>query len=168
VTDKPICLRFEMDLSRFNSALQKIGKAASDEALARTASAGAHVFEAHAKINAEEQFTKNPTGFLKGSIGVGQITSGGYHAEAEWGSYGCIYAKIHEFGGIINAINGPYLVFMTDDGLWHSVPLVDIPAQPYIRPAQNQNQEEARRAMLTVLVGEIHKAGVYNAGGMIV
>jgi HK97 gp10 family phage protein len=51
------------------------------------------------------------------------------------------YAAIHEFGGIIEAKNGPYLVFRTGDGEWHSVTSVQMPARPYLRPALDENKD---------------------------
>jgi len=160
MTDKPIDIRFTMDISKFDAALQKLEKAAAAEALGRVANAGALVFVAHAKINVEEQFTIHPTGPLKASLIVGRILAAAQRAIAEWGSYGIVYNRIHEFGGIIQATNGPYLVFKTADGAWHTVPFVDMPARPFMRPAKDQNQDEAKRAMLAVLVREIRAAGV--------
>lgn len=46
-----------------------------------------------------------------------------------------VYGRIHEFGGVIYPKNGPYLVFQTSDGEWHSVTSVTIPARPTLRPA---------------------------------
>jgi HK97 gp10 family phage protein len=51
-----------------------------------------------------------------------------------------IYAGILEFGGTIESKSGGYLVFKTDDGEWHSVSSVQIPARPYLRPALDQNK----------------------------
>lgn len=42
-----------------------------------------------------------------------------------------IYAKIHEYGGIIRVKRAKYLRFKTRDGLWHSVKQVKIPARKY-------------------------------------
>jgi phage gpG-like protein len=154
----PVDMKFEFDISRFEQGLARLSKAVAGQALAKTATAGATVFEAHAKINVEENFTDQPTGFLKGSIRVGNVTASETRAEAEWGSYGVVYNRIHEFGGIIRATNGPYLTFQTSDGAWHTVPMVDIPARPYIRPAKDQNQPEAQGAMMVILEGEIRAA----------
>ena len=63
------------------------------------------------------------------------------------------YAAIQEFGGTITAKNAPNLVFQTADGEWHSVPSVEIPAQPYLRPALDENREKVKDKIREVLVG---------------
>jgi len=62
------------------------------------------------------------------------------------------YAAIHEFGGTIESKTG-YLVFQTDDGEWHSVSSVQIPARPYLRPALDQNKEKIINEIAAVLRG---------------
>lgn len=49
-----------------------------------------------------------------------------------------VYAAIHEHGGTITPRNGPYLVFKTPDGKWHSVKEVTIRPKHYARDAANQ------------------------------
>jgi len=51
------------------------------------------------------------------------------------------YAAIQEFGGTIESKSG-YLVFQTEDGEWHSVSSVQIPAKPYLRPGLDENKDK--------------------------
>ena len=71
-----------------------------------------------------------------------------------------IYAGIQEFGGTIKAKNAPYLVFRTEDGRWHRVKSVTLPARPYMRPAFDTEKENAvaeigsaLKALLAKVVG---------------
>lgn len=50
-----------------------------------------------------------------------------------------IYAKQLEFGGVIKAKNAPYLVFQTEDGVWHSVKQVIQNPKPHFRPPLDNN-----------------------------
>lgn len=63
-----------------------------------------------------------------------------------------VAAKQHEFGGVIKAKNGPYLIFKTDDGQWHTVKSVTQPAHPHFRPALDQNREKYIRMMKEAMV----------------
>lgn len=139
-------IAFDMDTAKFDAALLRIGDAAAGEALGAAATAAALVLVAQAKINIESNFVIHPIGPLKASVGVGSVTATRNQAIAEWGSYGIVYARIHEYGGVILATNGPYLVFQTADGAWHSVPMVTMPARPYIRPAIDQHGRDAAKA----------------------
>lgn len=58
-----------------------------------------------------------------------------------------VYAPIQEFGGTIHAKSGGYLVFQTDDGEWHSVRSVNIPARPYMRPGFDESHLAAVAAI---------------------
>ncbi len=55
-----------------------------------------------------------------------------------------VYAAIQEFGGIIHAKRGPYLIFKTRDGHWVRTESVQIPAHPYLRPGLNENVDKVR------------------------
>ncbi len=53
------------------------------------------------------------------------------------------YAAIQEFGGQIDAKKAPFLAFQVN-GNWVRVKSVRIPAQPYMRPAYDENKDQAR------------------------
>jgi phage gpG-like protein len=149
---------FDIDTSNFEKALARIGAAAAGEALGKSAAAGALVLVGEAKIKIEENFVIHPTGPLKASVRVGRVWSSGNSATAEWGSYGIVYARIHEYGGVIYATNGPYLTFKTEDGAWHMVPFVTMPARPYMRPTIDEHGKDARQAVLFQLEKQIRMA----------
>lgn len=68
-----------------------------------------------------------------------------------------VYAAIQEFGGTITTKTADWLVFKTEDGEWHSVKSVEIPAQPYLRPAFDEKGPAVIReisAALDVLIKE--------------
>jgi len=68
------------------------------------------------------------------------------------------YAMIQEYGGIIHAKNGPYLVFKTKDGTWHSVAAVNIPAHPYMRPALDEQKNAALKEVGVAFMELVAKA----------
>jgi phage gpG-like protein len=80
------------------------------------------------------------------------------HAECDV-NVGSIYGAIREFGGIIKATKGEYLTFRTEDGAWHRVPSVMHPAQPYIRPAVD-DEEDLQAVGEANLELEIRAAGI--------
>ena len=51
------------------------------------------------------------------------------------GVFNLVYAAIHEFGGVIKTKGSGYLRFQDQDGYWHTVKEVVMPARPYVRPA---------------------------------
>ncbi len=68
-------------------------------------------------------------------------------------SVNVIYAKIHEFGGVIVPINGPYLTWQTSDGKWHRATMVIIPPRPYMYPAL----EETKSIFTQMLTDKVHE-----------
>ena len=62
-------------------------------------------------------------------------SSGVFEGGLKAGSASVIWARIHEYGGIIRARLARYLNFKTPDGKWHRVRQVRIPARPYLTPA---------------------------------
>jgi hypothetical protein len=63
-----------------------------------------------------------------------------------------IDAKQHEFGGVIRAKNGPYLIFKTEDGQWHKVPFVTQPPHPHFYPALDANAEKYKQMMAEAML----------------
>jgi len=109
--------------------------------------AGAKLIEAEAKRQAPVK-----TGTLSRSITTELAESSETHVLVEIGT-NLVYAAVQEFGGTITARNAPYLVFQTDDGQWHSVRSVTIPAHPYLRPAA----DIAGPLAIAFVAGEITK-----------
>lgn len=63
-----------------------------------------------------------------------------------------IYARIHEFGGVIEPKSARFLVFKVDDR-WIRTSRVTIPARPYLQPAL----ESSRGMIEQLFAGEIDK-----------
>ena len=152
-------IRFEFDLKAFDEALNKLDGAARGEALGRVAHAIAFRIEGQAKINAAGTFIHTPPHDLIPSIQTqAPVVISDRHAECDV-NVGSIYGAIREFGGIIKATNGEYLTFRTEDGAWHRVPSVMHPAQPYIRPAVD-DEEDLQAVGEANLELEIRAAGI--------
>lgn len=73
--------------------------------------------------------------------------------QAGFGNKSIIYARIHELGGVILPRKVDALKFKTDDGAWHTVKRVVMPARPYMRPAA-----EERRPLLLAQITEAIQA----------
>lgn len=56
-----------------------------------------------------------------------------------------IYARIHEFGGIIKPVRAKWLRFKTRDGSWHMVKQVKIPARKYFSKSIKQAMPKVRK-----------------------
>lgn len=82
------------------------------------------------------------SGRLAGSIG-GKVKGSGKSIQG-FISTNVIYAKIHEFGGIIKAVRAPFLVFKIGDRLIRTKS-VRIPPRPYMGPALEWARPEIRR-----------------------
>jgi len=63
-----------------------------------------------------------------------------------------VAARQHEFGGVIRAKNAPYLVFQTEDGVWHMVKSVTQPPHPHFQPALDQNKDKYIKMMKEALL----------------
>ena len=152
-------IRFEFDLKPFEEALSKLSGAGRGEALARTVHSIAFRVEGQAKINAASTFIHTPPHDLIPSIQTQQpVVTGDMSAECDVNVYS-IMGAIREFGGIIHATNGEYLTFRTEDGEWHRVPSVMHPAQPYLRPACD-DEEDLQAVGEAALENEIRQAGI--------
>jgi phage gpG-like protein len=68
-----------------------------------------------------------------------------------------VYAKIHEYGGVIRA-RGKYLTFIGSDGKRVFTKSVTIPARPYMRPAVDGHLAEIKEAIADALRGLLKKA----------
>ena len=63
-----------------------------------------------------------------------------------------IDARQHEFGGIIKAKNGPYLIFKIGDQ-WIQTKQIYQPPHPHFRPALDENKEKYARIMAEATFG---------------
>ena len=69
-----------------------------------------------------------------------------------------IYGRIHEFGGVITAKNGPYLHFFSKKtGQWVKTKSVTIPARPYMRPTVDEDKDRIVRAASTAFESAIER-----------
>ena len=68
---------------------------------------------------------------------------------AAWVNVGSelIYARIQEFGGVIEPKNKKFLSWLSKDGSRIFAKRVHIPAQPYLRPAMDNNHEQIKNAV---------------------
>lgn len=93
-----------------------------------------------AKINVRQKLntTGTSTGALSGSIGydVDGSRLAGHVGTA------MIYARIHEFGGVIRPVRAPMLRFTLPDGTFVRTKRVTIPARPYLTPALEESMPE--------------------------
>lgn len=94
------------------------------------------------------------TGRLRSSIksGVKQLANNliGYIGS------NIIYAKIHEFGGIIRARAAQYLKFQVE-GKWVTASQVTIPAKPYLNPSITENINKIKELIGTSILREVRK-----------
>jgi HK97 gp10 family phage protein len=139
-------------LDKFQAKLSRMSKAAASEKILDSLEAGARVIEAHAKNNAREKLNKNPTGFLTNSIGVKREGK-----SVLVGVFGVVYAKIHEFGGVIKARAAKLLVFRIGGKLIRTKS-VHIPARPYLRPAVDENMPAINEAIGDAMAELLEKA----------
>ena len=111
--------------------------------LLQAAFAGGHVIEGAAKINASagRPGLQIKTGALVGSINVStsKVTRG--FAQVDVGP-SVLYARIHEFGGIIVPTSKSMLSWVNDAGERVFANAVHIPARPYMRPAVDENKSQ--------------------------
>jgi phage gpG-like protein len=123
-------LHFELDTSQFDAALAELDEVTRGEALREAIDAGGFALEAEIKLNINDQGLRK-TGNLINSIQKRESEVSDTSASVDVGT-NVIYAAIHEFGGIIKAKVAKYLCFMTDDGQWHKVKSVTMPARPFM------------------------------------
>lgn len=138
-----------INLPQFTAQMEKLADAARGEPLSRAANAGGYELRGLVEVNIRKQDLVD-TGNLVNSISVKSVQLVGSGAEAVVGT-NVVYAAIHEFGGVINAKGPGGLVFQTEDGEWHHVSRVTIPARPYMRPAVDEGHQRVADAVAAVL-----------------
>lgn len=135
-----------------------------EEASEEAVKAGALVVEINGKLNLDKQGLRGRTGDLINSYHVHRSGIKKGKAFAEVGSEGVIYARIHEFGGVILPKRAKVLHWKTDErsstghfkhkeGEGEDVFAMKsvIPARPYHRPAIDEHKSEIKDAMVEVL-----------------
>lgn len=152
-----------LEITGVQSLINKLASLQSNigNDLEHAATKGAMVIEGAAKQNVSDQpgGLHVRTGALRSHIGTKVVTNEPNAAEVEVGVHGIPYARIHEFGGVINAsaYHGGYLTFKTPDGTWHRVSRVVIPARPYMRPAIDANKDKIRNVIAADLNAAIKR-----------
>jgi HK97 gp10 family phage protein len=138
-------------LEEFTGDLKKLSAAARHATIMDALEAGARVIQAYAQENVRNKLNKHPLGFLTNSIGVKREGN-----SVLVGAFGVIYAKIHEFGGVIVPRHAKALRFKVD-GQWIITKKVTIPARPYLRPALD-HMDEIKQAIIDALRGLLQAA----------
>lgn len=138
---------------QLSERIQKMLKLVDGKDLVDCLMAGGMVVERRMKENVTKQNLID-TGNLKASISAEPEGSGAVTI----GPRNVIYAAIHEFGGVIRAVKAKALRFRTEDGAWHTVKAVTIPARPYARPALDEHVQEVEEAIATAINKKIGAA----------
>jgi HK97 gp10 family phage protein len=139
-------------LDEFTRDMRKMSAVARSATIMDALEAGASIIQAYAQDNARNKLNKHPTGNLTNSIGIKRE---GKYVLA--GVFGVIYAKIHEFGGVIRPVKAKALKFQID-GKWIVTKKVTMPARPYLRPAVDEHMEEIKQAVKDALRGLLQGA----------
>ncbi len=138
----------KLDTSPLTKELQKISKNVSGDELGKAVQGGLFTLEAHAKLNIRKNF-KQRTGFLAANWETKLDTVTKKSASGHTSPL-AVYARIQELGGVIRSSKGA-LIFQTDDGQWHRVKAVTIPARPYLRPAADENKDDIFKTIEVIL-----------------
>lgn len=139
---------FKLDTSPLGDALKKVAKNVSDDELGKAVLGGLFTLEAHAKLNVRKNF-KQRTGFFAANWET-QLDSVSKKSAIGHTAPLAVYGRIQELGGVIRSSKGA-LVFQTDDGQWHSVKAITIPARPYLRPAADENKDDIFKTIEIIL-----------------
>ncbi len=137
----------------FARDMGKLSEAARKTTALDALEAGAAVIQAYAQDNIRNKLNKRPTGFLANSVTVKR-----QEKVVHVGVFGVVYAKIHEFGGVIQARGKKTLTFIGDDGKRVFVKKVVMPARPYLRPAVDEHIPEIKEAIGDALRGLLQEA----------
>lgn len=129
----------KIDMKPLEDALRKISDETRGENLGKAVLGGLFNLEAHAKQNIRANFNQR-TGNLASNWETKLDHTSKDKAEGHTSPLS-IYARIQELGGVIRSSKG-FLHFQTDDGEWHVVRMVTIPARPYLRPAADEFKQD--------------------------
>lgn len=126
--------------------LNKMGAEVPTTLATKAAKAGGETLVGFARNNVWANFTQR-SGGLSESLKV-VVTRAGY---VRAGSYGLVYNKIHEYGGVITPKRAHTLSWVGEDGVMRFAKMVVIPARPYIRPAFDEHKSDIIESMSSVI-----------------
>lgn len=139
---------FKLDIAPLDKALKHILKNVSSDEIGKAVLGGLFTLEAHAKLNVRKNF-KQRTGFLAANWDTQLDQTSSKSAIGHTGPL-AVYGRIQELGGVIRSSKGA-LTFQTDDGQWHTVKAVTIPARPYLRPAVDEHKDDIFKTIEIIL-----------------
>jgi HK97 gp10 family phage protein len=128
-------------LKEFEAALSRLSAVVRTEKVLLALEAGAWVIVTYTQNNIRTKLNRHPTGNMANSTTVKREGNSVFA-----GVWGVVYAKIHEFGGVIKARTAPFLSFMVD-GKWIHTKSVVMPARPFFRPAVDEHLAEINQAI---------------------
>lgn len=133
-------IRLVYDAKDLNRRLARVDQAVRTDAASKGLRSGAEHLIQQIKIKISD-IDLIDSGDLMGSVQEDEL----HVSTHSWITFGPhkVYAAIHEFGGTIVPINGPYLVFQGKDGKTVFAKSVTIPARPYIRPTLDSEGQAA-------------------------
>lgn len=137
-------LKLTFDDKDLKKRLSKVSAAVRSEAVEKGLRAGQNTAIAWIKIYMDKVLNRQ-TGNMINSVQEDEISI----SNVGWVTFGphVIQARIHELGGVIKPIKGPYLVFKGSDGKLVFTKSVTIPARPYMRPAMDERSEDILKSM---------------------
>ena len=103
-----------------------------------------------------KSYIKTKSGELANSIKPDVPVWTGTGVSIEWGSWGVIYARIHEFGGYITHVVKKALAFDWEGIHWIR-DNVTLKAHPYIRPASDEHGATAVKIVGDSLANSLEK-----------
>jgi phage gpG-like protein len=139
-------------LDKFKRDLAKLSATARQETVLDALEAGGYVIASYAQENARNKLNQHPLGNLTNNIGVRREGN-----TVLAGVFGVVYAKVHEFGGVIVPRRKKFLAFQVN-GEWVFTKKATIPARPYLRPAIDEHMPEVKQAIEDALEGLLKAA----------
>lgn len=146
-----MAVSFSLDLKAFGADVERVRKAATGASLGRAALAGILLIREYIKFNISARGLVDTAALLNSWI-YELESANGTKASAITGT-DKIYARIHEFGGVITPKTAGALHFQID-GHWVTTQSVTMPARPYVRPALDDNKE----AVGNTIIGELQRS----------
>lgn len=143
------------NLGEFKAKFKELGEAAG-EVMGEAVYAAALLGKVYVSDNIRDQKLID-TSNLVNSVEAKLDEVTGTSATASVGPRGVVYARIHEFGGLIKAKGDKYLTFRTKDGAWHKVKTVQMPARPYLRPAFDEHGNDMMEAAKIIIENRLGK-----------
>ena len=143
---------FEFDLKKFGADVASVRKNTTGSQLGNAALAGILLIREFIKFNIQARGLVDTAALLNRWVFGLEKTSG--TSVGAFTGTDKIYARIHEFGGVITPKTAKALHFQID-GHWVTTRSVTMPARPYVRPALDENKPEVANAIIGVLQGQV-------------